>query len=97
PTKTIVWNSSSDQSPQSFSPSHFHHVGIQRPFLHSYWKYREHPGTSSSMPSHFHSRLTQTPLPHWKVNNNHNKNNQNTVNLMYQHGSYASKGLQSVK
>lgn len=37
---------SSDQSPQSFSPSHFHHVGMQRPFLHSYWKYLEQPGTS---------------------------------------------------
>lgn len=37
---------SSDQSPQSFSRSHFHHVGIQRPFLHSYWKYLEQPGTS---------------------------------------------------
>lgn len=41
----VHW-ASSDQSPQSFSPSHFHHVGIQRPFLHSYWKYLEQPGTS---------------------------------------------------
>lgn len=41
----VHW-ASSDQSPQSSSPSHFHHVGIQRPFLHSYWKYLEQPGTS---------------------------------------------------
>ena len=41
----VHW-ASSDQSPQSFSPSHFHHVGMQRPFLHSYWKYLEQPGTS---------------------------------------------------
>lgn len=41
----VHW-ASSLQSPQSFSPSHFHHVGMQRPFLHSYWKYLEQPGTS---------------------------------------------------
>lgn len=68
--------SSSDQSPQSFSRSHLHRLGMQRPFSHRNWKWREQLGasvgfsgenTASVWAPHQHEREAVTytqPPPH---------------------------------
>lgn len=55
---------SSDQSPQSFSLSHFHLLGMQWPFSHWNWKYREQFGSSVGFSENKHtiSRLPCTSV-----------------------------------